>query len=158
MRCEDAQRLLYRLVDDRLLDDDADRVRKHVQSCRPCADAMRRITALDVWMTDATDESPPATLRPRLIVAYRRRHIERRPAYRFAWMRQAASIALIMFLSGAFTWLAMHERSAPINRVPSAPSRLVAHGHFFPLVLTDSYTVMHADGRRERGARIHIVE
>lgn len=169
MNCKQASALLYRMADERLLDDDAAEVQRHVQSCGECARRFERIVALDEAIADAADEQPPARLRQTLVTDYRRRLAARSSQTR-AWsgwvsLRRAASIGLVALVSSALTWLSVRDGASRgrdgerITQTPPAaarPAQAPLEG-VFPLILSDSYTVEHADGRREHGARIQIV-
>lgn len=163
MQCQEVRFLLYRLVDGRLLDRDADAVREHFKSCRACRKRYRQIVRLDEYMMSAEAEQLPARLRERLLTTYRRRIANKMEPKHRGWMRlvslrRAAAIALVAVLSGGTTWTVVrHGGGVPGTPLTETQARMDLD-HVFPLVLSDSFTMVHPDGRRESGTRIRIVE
>ena len=163
MKCENAHPLLYRLLEDRLLDEDAETVREHVDECPSCRARFERITALDESVLEAEDERPSAHLRPALLSSYRRQ-MATQTAPEFRWwariatMRRAAAIALVAFLSSGGTWLTLREPGTQSTLSPKVTETGVSLDHVFPLLINEPYTIMYEDGRTQRGARIQIVQ
>ncbi|MCP4246480.1 MAG: zf-HC2 domain-containing protein [bacterium] len=155
--------MLYRLLEDRLPADDAGSIREHLERCPSCANRARRIAALDESVMDAEQERPSPRLRPRLVAAYRA-HLAARATPRRAWwirvgrLRRAAAIALVAFASSGLTWSLVREKSGHSPPQPEDPPAHRSLDRVFPLLLDDPYTVTHADGRREIGSRIRIIQ
>lgn len=163
MECESVRPLLYRLIEDRLLPSDEPAARAHVDACPDCAQRLRQIVALDESVMNAESEQPPASLRPKLLEAYRRAMAHRR-ATSSVWkrrttiMRRAAVFAMVAFGSGTVTWLGVRQLDSTL--LPSAPVTVtpIALDHVFPLRFTVPYTVQHEDGRTQRGVRIQFFQ
>lgn len=161
MRCESAHGLLYRLADERLLKNDADEVLAHLDECDGCLSRYRGILDLDGWMAQAADERPTPELRGKLLAAYRR-HVAalvRAEARHRRWLapfRRVAVVGFFVLLSSGITWLTLRtqtSRTAP-PPVATTPVRLQK---YLPLMVGNSYSTVHPDGRREIGTRVRIV-
>ncbi len=163
MECKHVRPLLYRFVEDQLLRDDAVAVQEHLSCCAACSARAGQIVAIDEAVLSAEEELPSPRLRQKLLADYRRlvtRKTSNHPSWpvRFARMRRVAAIALLVVGSSTTTWFAVrsHYRSMP-TEVPSERAR-VSLDHLFPLVINNPYTIIHPNGQRESGTRIHIVQ
>ena len=163
MQCENVRLLLYRLLEDRLLADDAEGVREHLEQCPTCANRCRQIGALDESVMDADAERPSPQLRPRLVAAYRK-HMAAQATPRRAWwiraarLRWVAVIALVAFVSSGLTWGLLRDGSGHSSQHPAGSHAHLSLDQVFPLLLDYPYTVTHADGRQETGSRIRIIQ
>lgn len=163
MECMHVRPLLYRFVEDQLLRDDADAVLEHLSGCEACSARTGKIVAIDEAVLSAEEELPPPRLRQKLLADYRRliaRKTSNHPSWpvRFTRMRRVAAVALLVFGSSTTTWFALrsHYRIVP-TEVPSQRAQ-VSLDHLFPLVISQPYTIVHQDGQRESGTRIHIIQ
>ena len=125
MECESLRPLLYRLIEDRLLPSDESAARAHVDACPDCALRLRQIVALDESVMNAESEQPPASLRPKLLEAYRRAMAHRpatssvwkrrtaimRRAAVFAMVRPAAAVETCRFSKGRFSFVSPQKTS-----------------------------------------------
>ncbi len=163
MKCENVHPLLYRLLEDRLLAEDAETVREHVDQCSSCRGRFERIAVLDESSLDAAGERPSAQLRPALLAAYRR-HMAVEAASRSRWwgriggMRRAAAIGLVAFVSAGGTWLTLREGKQTPVQLPVVTATQPNLDGLFPMLLSDSFTIVHEDGRVQRGSRTQIVQ
>lgn len=163
MKCENVHPLLYRLLEDRLLADDAETVREHVDQCSTCRARFERIAVLDESALEAEDERPSPRLRPALLAAYRRQMAVEAASPTLWWgrmagMRRAAAIALVAFISSGGTWLTLREdKQLPVHSPVVTTTRPNLDG-LFPLLISDSFTIVHEDGRVQRGSRTQIVQ
>lgn len=163
MECTHVRPLLYRFVENQLLPDDAAVVQKHLSGCEACSVRTGQIVAIDEAVLSAEEERPSPRLRQKLLADYRRlmtRKISSHPSWwlRFAGMRRVAAVALIVFGSSTTTWFAVHSHYRTMStEVPSERAR-VSLDHVFPLVITNPYSIVHQNGQRESGTRIHIIQ
>lgn len=162
MDCGQVGPLLYRLVEDRLLPDDADAVGKHLADCGACSSRAKQIAQIDEAAMTVEDEVPGPQLRRKLLDDYRgfvTRKPSARPSHRLrlTGFRRAAAIGLIVLGSSTTTWITVRSpKLALTEEAPSEPPR-VSLDHVFPLLISNPYTVVYKDGRHRSGSRIHIV-
>lgn len=162
MKCEETRPLLYRFVDHALLEEDAAAVRSHLEDCRTCAARLSRVMELEELVGVVEDEFPSPRLRQSVLAAYRARtstssenKATRRSGVPFA--RVAALIAISIGLSSGMTALAIKRGSMVPAAEQGSASAVAPIETSFPLVTTDSYSVVRADGVREIGWKTRVI-
>ena len=163
MECMHVRPLLYRFVENQLLPDDAAAVQEHLSGCEACSARTGQIVAIDEAVLSVEEEPPSPRLRQKLLADYQRlisqkTSKQRSWPNRFAGMRRVAAVALIVFGTSTTTWFAVRSHYRNMStEVPSERAR-VSLDHVFPLVISHPYTIVHQNGQRESGARIHIIQ
>lgn len=163
MECTYVRPLLYRFVEDQLLPDDTAAIQTHLSGCEACSARTGKIIAIDEAVLSAEDELPSPHLRQKLLVDYQRlitRKTSNQPSWpvRFSWMRRVAAVVLIVFGSSTATWFAVRSDFRTTSTEILSDGARVSLDHLFPLVLSNPYTVMHLNGQRESGTRIHFIQ
>ncbi len=163
MNCNDVYPLMYRFLEDRLLDDDAGAVRKHLDACSACCERCERIVVLDESVLEAEDDRPSPRLRSLLLSDYRRYMVadvaSRSPWWdRMRTVRRVAVIALVAFVSSGGTWYALRDADVRSVHLPETSQVGISLDHLFPLLIRDSYSIVQEDGRTQHGSRIQCVQ